>query len=155
MCAIRFESFLARKWPSEKRFGLEGCEILIPALKKILDKSTALGVERFVFGMPHRGRLNVLANVCRKPLRQIFTQFAALEAADEGSGDVKYHLGTYIERLNRVTNKNVKLAVVANPSHLEVVDPMVQGKTKAEQFYIGDTEGKKVCLRNGFFFRGV
>lgn len=62
----------------------------------------------------------------------------------QGSGDVKYHLGTYIERLNRVTNKNIRLAVVANPSHLEAVDPVVQGKTRAEQFYRGDGEGKKV-----------
>nr|XP_050850296.1 2-oxoglutarate dehydrogenase complex component E1 isoform X4 [Vespula vulgaris] len=142
--ATRFEAFLARKWSSEKRFGLEGCEILIPAMKQVIDKSTELGVESIVMGMPHRGRLNVLANVCRKPLNQIFTQFAALEAADDGSGDVKYHLGTYIERLNRVTNKNIRLAVVANPSHLEAVDPIVQGKTRAEQFYRGDGEGKKV-----------
>ncbi|XP_046392850.1 2-oxoglutarate dehydrogenase, mitochondrial isoform X2 [Ischnura elegans] len=142
--ATGFEAFLARKWSSEKRFGLEGCEILIPAMKQIIDKSTELGVESIVMGMPHRGRLNVLANVCRKPLEQIFTQFAALEAADDGSGDVKYHLGTYIERLNRVTNKNIRLAVVANPSHLEAVDPVVQGKTRAEQFYRGDGEGKKV-----------
>ncbi|KAI8428549.1 hypothetical protein MSG28_007312 [Choristoneura fumiferana] len=90
-----FENFLAKKWSSEKRFGLEGCEILIPAMK-------------------------------------------------QGSGDVKYHLGTYIERLNRVTNKNIRLAVCANPSHLEAVDPVVQGKTRAEQFYRGDNEGKKV-----------
>lgn len=67
-----------------------------------------------------------------------------MEAADDGSGDVKYHLGTYIERLNRVTNKNVRLAIVANPSHLEAVDPVVQGKTRAEQFYRGDGEGKRV-----------
>uniref|UniRef100_A0A0A9XM16 2-oxoglutarate dehydrogenase complex component E1 n=1 Tax=Lygus hesperus TaxID=30085 RepID=A0A0A9XM16_LYGHE len=142
--ATGFESFLAKKWSSEKRFGLEGAEILIPAMKQIIDKSTDLGVESIVMGMPHRGRLNVLANVCRKPLEQIFTQFAALEAADDGSGDVKYHLGTYIERLNRVTNKNIRLAVVANPSHLEAADPIVQGKTRAEQFYRGDGEGKKV-----------
>ncbi|XP_023245263.1 2-oxoglutarate dehydrogenase, mitochondrial isoform X2 [Copidosoma floridanum] len=142
--ATMFEAFLARKWSSEKRFGLEGGEILIPAMKQIIDKSTELGVESIVMGMPHRGRLNVLANVCRKPLNQIFTQFAALEAADDGSGDVKYHLGTYIERLNRVTNKNIRLAVVANPSHLEAADPVVQGKTRAEQFYRGDGEGKKV-----------
>ena len=65
------------------------------------------------------------------------------QAADEGSGDVKYHLGTYIERLNRATNKNIRLCVVANPSHLEAVNPVVEGKTRAEQFYRGDTEGKK------------
>ncbi|XP_056632146.1 2-oxoglutarate dehydrogenase complex component E1 isoform X4 [Diorhabda carinulata] len=142
--ATMFESFLARKYSSEKRFGLEGCEILIPAMKAVIDKSTDLGVESIVMGMPHRGRLNVLANVCRKPLHQLFTQFAGLQAADDGSGDVKYHLGTYIERLNRVTNKNIRLAVVANPSHLETVDPVTQGKTRAEQFYRGDGEGKKV-----------
>ena len=91
----------------------------------------------------------MLANVCRKPLEQIFCQFdSKLEAADEGSGDVKYHLGMSHERINRVTNKNIRLAVVANPSHLEAVDPVVQGKTKAEQYYRGDHEGKKVrCLR--------
>ena len=116
-----------------------------------------------VMGMPHRGRLNVLANVCRKPLEQLLTQFHGLEvsekienirwmdrirliflqAVDEGSGDVKYHLGTYIERLNRATNKNIRMSVVANPSHLEAVNPIVEGKTRAEQFYRGDTEGKK------------
>uniref|UniRef100_A0A182PER0 2-oxoglutarate dehydrogenase, mitochondrial n=1 Tax=Anopheles epiroticus TaxID=199890 RepID=A0A182PER0_9DIPT len=142
--ATGFEAFLAKKFSSEKRFGLEGCEIMIPAMKEVIDVSTRLGVESIIMGMPHRGRLNVLANVCRKPLHQIFTQFAGLEAADDGSGDVKYHLGTYIERLNRVTNKNIRLAVVANPSHLEAVDPVVQGKTRAEQFYRGDGEGKKV-----------
>lgn len=139
-----FENFLAKKYSSEKRFGLEGVEMMIPGMKEIVDYSTNCGVESFVFGMPHRGRLNVLANVCRKPLDQILTQFAGLEAADEGSGDVKYHLGTYIERLNRVTNKNIRLAVVANPSHLEAADPIVQGKVRAEQFYRGDAEGKKV-----------
>ncbi|XP_011183823.1 2-oxoglutarate dehydrogenase-like, mitochondrial isoform X2 [Zeugodacus cucurbitae] len=141
--ATGFEAFLAKKYSSEKRFGLEGGEMLIPAMKEVIDVSTELGVESVIMGMPHRGRLNVLANVCRKPLPQIFTQFAGLEAADDGSGDVKYHLGTYIERLNRVTNKNIRLAVVANPSHLEASCPVVQGKTRAEQFYRGDQEGKK------------
>ena len=96
----------------------------ILGMKEVVDVSTMAGVESVVIGMPHRGRLNVLANVCRKPLDQLLTQFAGLEAADEGSGDVKYHLGTYIERLNRVTNKNIRLSVVANPSHLEAVDPI-------------------------------
>jgi len=142
--SIGFESFLARKWTAEKRFGLEGVDMLIPCMKQVIDKSTELGVECVVMGMPHRGRLNVLANVCRKPLEQILTQFnPGLEAADEGSGDVKYHLGTYIERLNRATNKNIRLSVVANPSHLEAVNPIVEGKVRAEQFYRGDTEGKK------------
>lgn len=81
----RFEAFLAKKFSSEKRFGLEGCEIMIPAMKEVIDTSTKLGVESIIMGMPHRGRLNVLANVCRKPLPQIFTQFAGLEAADDVS----------------------------------------------------------------------
>ena len=92
-----------------------------------------------------RGRLNVLANVCRKPLEHIFCQFySQLEAADQGSGDVKYHLGMSHERINRATNKPMRMSVVANPSHLEAVDPVVQGKVKAEQYYRGDTDGKKV-----------
>uniref|UniRef100_A0A8C1RKR6 oxoglutarate dehydrogenase (succinyl-transferring) n=1 Tax=Cyprinus carpio TaxID=7962 RepID=A0A8C1RKR6_CYPCA len=141
----RFEDFLARKWSSEKRFGLEGCEVLIPALKMIIDKSSEAGIESVIMGMPHRGRLNVLANVVRKDLDQIFCQFdPKLEAADEGSGDVKYHLGMYHERINRETDKNITLSLMANPSHLEAVDPVVQGKTKAEQFYGGDTEGRRV-----------
>ncbi|KAK3733539.1 hypothetical protein RRG08_063852 [Elysia crispata] len=143
--STRFEEFLARKWSSEKRFGLEGCEVLIPAMKTIIDSSSAAGVDSFIIGMPHRGRLNVLANVCRKPLEKIICQFdSKLEAADEGSGDVKYHLGMSHERVNRVTNKYIKIAVVANPSHLEAVDTVVQGKARAEMFYRGDTDGKKV-----------
>ncbi|XP_032161396.1 2-oxoglutarate dehydrogenase, mitochondrial isoform X1 [Mustela erminea] len=143
--STRFEDFLQRKWSSEKRFGLEGCEVLIPALKTIIDKSSENGVDYVIMGMPHRGRLNVLANVIRKELEQIFCQFdSKLEAADEGSGDVKYHLGMYHRRINRVTDRNITLSLVANPSHLEAADPVVMGKTKAEQFYCGDTEGKKV-----------
>uniref|UniRef100_A0A8B9KSQ2 2-oxoglutarate dehydrogenase complex component E1 n=1 Tax=Astyanax mexicanus TaxID=7994 RepID=A0A8B9KSQ2_ASTMX len=143
--STRFEEFLQRKWSSEKRFGLEGCESLIPALKTIIDKSSENGVESVIMGMPHRGRLNVLANVIRKELEQIFCQFdSKLEAADEGSGDVKYHLGMYHRRINRVTDRNITLSLMANPSHLEAVDPVVQGKTKAEQFYCGDTEGNRV-----------
>ncbi|VDP42545.1 unnamed protein product [Schistosoma curassoni] len=143
--STRFESFLAKKWSSEKRFGLEGCEVLIPAMKAVIDSSSALGVESFVIGIPHRGRLNVLANVCRKPLDDIFCQFdSKLEACDEGSGDVKYHLGMSHQRLNHMTGKMINLAVCANPSHLEAVCPVAQGKTKAEQFYRGDSDGKKV-----------
>uniref|UniRef100_A0A8C3VAE0 2-oxoglutarate dehydrogenase complex component E1 n=1 Tax=Catharus ustulatus TaxID=91951 RepID=A0A8C3VAE0_CATUS len=139
---IYSSEFLHRKWSSEKRFGLEGCEVLIPALKTIIDKSSEKGVDYVIMGMPHRGRLNVLANVIRKELEQIFCQFdSKLEA---GSGDVKYHLGMYHRRINRVTDRNITLSLVANPSHLEAADPVVQGKTKAEQFYCGDTEGKKV-----------
>ncbi|KAK9968708.1 hypothetical protein ABG768_003019 [Culter alburnus] len=143
--STRFEEFLQRKWSSEKRFGLEGCESLIPALKTIIDRSSENGVENVIMGMPHRGRLNVLANVIRKELEQIFCQFdSKLEAADEGSGDVKYHLGMYHRRINRVTERHITLSLMANPSHLEAVDPVVQGKTKAEQFYCGDSDGNRV-----------
>ncbi|KAJ3610565.1 hypothetical protein NHX12_022657 [Muraenolepis orangiensis] len=143
--STRFEDFLSRKWSSEKRFGLEGCEVLIPALKMIIDCSSAAGIDSIVMGMPHRGRLNVLANVIRKDLDQIFCQFdPKLEAADEGSGDVKYHLGMCHKRINRGTDKTITLSLMANPSHLEAVDPVVQGKAKAEQFYRGDSQGKKV-----------
>ncbi|XP_033123108.1 2-oxoglutarate dehydrogenase, mitochondrial-like isoform X2 [Anneissia japonica] len=143
--STRFEEFLARKWSAEKRFGLEGCEVLVPALKTIIDVCSEKGVETFNLGMPHRGRLNVLANVARKPLEQLFSQFdSKLEASDEGSGDVKYHLGMAHDRHNHISNKNIHIAIVANPSHLEAVDPVVQGKTRAMQFYKGDTEGKKV-----------
>uniref|UniRef100_A0A4W3H9G5 2-oxoglutarate dehydrogenase-like, mitochondrial n=1 Tax=Callorhinchus milii TaxID=7868 RepID=A0A4W3H9G5_CALMI len=143
--SARFEDFLARKWSSEKRFGVEGCEILIPALKTIIDKSTCKGIENIIMGMPHRGRLNVLANVIRKDLEQIFCQFdPKLESADEGSGDVKYHLGVYNEVINRVNDKHIAMSLMANASHLEAVDPIVQGKTKAEQFYRGDNTGKQV-----------
>lgn len=138
------EDFLAKKWPSEKRFGLEGCEVLVPALKGIIDISSAKGIDSIVIGMPHRGRLNVLANVCRKPLETILTQFKALASSDEGSGDVKYHLGLSHERMNRASNRNLKISLCANPSHLEAVDPIVQGKTRAEQFYLGDKTGDKV-----------
>jgi 2-oxoglutarate dehydrogenase E1 component len=143
--STRFEEFLAKKWSSEKRFGLEGCEVLIPCMKSVIDSSSDLGVDSFVIGMPHRGRLNVLANVCRKPLNQLFCQFdSKLEPQGEGSGDVKYHLGMCHNRINRLNNRPIKVSVVANPSHLEAVNPVVQGKTYAEQFYRGDKNGDHV-----------
>ncbi|VIO87576.1 2-oxoglutarate dehydrogenase E1 component, mitochondrial precursor, putative [Brugia malayi] len=141
--STKFEEFLAKKWPSEKRFGLEGCEVLIPAAKQVIDVSSAAGVDSVVIGMPHRGRLNMLANVCRQPLSVILSQFSTLEPADEGSGDVKYHLGISLERLNRVSGRKIKIAVVANPSHLEAVDPIVLGKVRAESFYNGDENGDR------------
>jgi len=146
--ATRFEEFLAKKWSSEKRFGLEGCEVLIPAMKSIIDSVSEKGVDTVIMGMPHRGRLNVLANVTRKPLEELFCEFdSKLDPNEEGSGDVKYHLGTSTERINRVTNSKIKLAVVANPSHLEAVNPVVAGKTKSEQFYRDDKNGDKVmCM---------
>lgn len=144
MKSTGFEAYLARKWSSEKRFGLEGCEVLIPALNEIVDESSGYGVDTVFLGMPHRGRLNVLANVCRKPLSTIFAQFHGLEAEDRGSGDVKYHLGTNVRQTNERTGKPMTMALVANPSHLEAVDPVVLGKTRAEQFFRGDSRGDRV-----------
>jgi len=142
--ATWFESFLARKWSNEKRFGLEGCEMLIPALNEIVDKSSVYGVSSFVIGMPHRGRLNVLANVCHQPLHTIFVQFLGLRAKHNGSADVKFHLGTFVERTNECSNKKIAVSVMANPSHAEGVDSVVQGKTRAEQIFRDDSNGKEV-----------
>ncbi|KAL3697003.1 hypothetical protein R1sor_011079 [Riccia sorocarpa] len=149
MWSTNFENFLAQKWTAAKRFGLEGCETLIPGMKELIDKAADLGVESVVIGMPHRGRLNVLGNVVRKPLRQIFNEFsggikpAEVEAGGyTGSGDVKYHLGTSYDRPTR-SGKHIHLSLVANPSHLEAVAPVVIGKTRAKQFYAQDTKRLK------------
>lgn len=126
-----FESFLATKYPNDKRFGLEGGETLIPGMKALIDRSVDHGVKEIVIGMPHRGRLNVLSNVVRKPNESIFSEFAGTaDPSDEGSGDVKYHLGMSFERPTP-SGKRVQLSLVANPSHLEAEDPVVLGKTRA------------------------
>ncbi|RWW18242.1 hypothetical protein GW17_00017783 [Ensete ventricosum] len=141
-----FENFLATKWKAAKRFGLEGGETLIPGMKEMFDRAADLGVESIVIGMPHRGRLNVLGNVVRKPLRQIFSEFSGGtkpveegEGLYTGTGDVKYHLGTSYDRPTR-GGKMIHLSLVANPSHLEAVDPVVVGKARAKQYYSNDTE---------------
>ncbi|KAJ7971304.1 putative 2-oxoglutarate dehydrogenase [Quillaja saponaria] len=139
-----FENFLATKWTSAKRFGLEGGETLIPGMKEMLDQAADLGVESIVMGMAHRGRLNVLGNVVRKPLRQIFSEFSGgLSDAEvglyTGTGDVKYHLGTSYDRPTR-GGKRIHLSLVANPSHLEAVNPVVVGKTRAKQYYSNDVD---------------
>ncbi|XP_044750398.1 2-oxoglutarate dehydrogenase, mitochondrial-like isoform X2 [Coccinella septempunctata] len=139
-----FEAFLAKKWSSEKRFGIEGCEILIPAMKEVIDQSTKRGVENYIIGMSHRGRLNTLVNVCRKPLHQLFAHFIGLEAAEVGAGDVKYHLGTFAKVMNRTNNKIINISLVANASHLEHVNPVCLGKCRAEQFFLGDRKGDLV-----------
>jgi 2-oxoglutarate dehydrogenase E1 component len=133
-----FESFLATKYPNDKRFGLEGCETLVPGMKALIDRSVDYGVKDIIIGMPHRGRLNVLSNVVRKPNESIFSEFAGTGAAeDEGSGDVKYHLGMNFERPTP-SGKRVQLSLVANPSHLEAEDPVVLGKARAIQHYNND-----------------
>ncbi|KAK9832587.1 hypothetical protein WJX81_001617 [Elliptochloris bilobata] len=135
-----FESFLANKYTAAKRFGLEGCEALIPGMKALIDRSAEAGVESICIGMPHRGRLNVLANVVRKPLAQIFSEFTGTVPMGDhymGSGDVKYHLGTSYDRPT-VSGKRVHLSLLANPSHLEAVDPVMLGKVRAKQYYSDD-----------------
>ncbi|KAI0565325.1 2-oxoglutarate dehydrogenase E1 component [Gracilaria domingensis] len=141
-----FELFLARKHTTAKRFGLEGGEALIPGLQAMLDYGSQLGVENIVLGMAHRGRLNVLANVTGKPLEQMFHEFLPHEDpfADSylGSGDVKYHLGTSSKR-RMPSGNTLQFSLLANPSHLEAVDPVVVGKTRAKQFFTDDFTREK------------
>lgn len=132
-----FETFLASKFPNDKRFGLEGAETLVPGMKSLIDRSVEYGIEDIVIGMPHRGRLNMLSNVIRKPNESIFCEFAGSASFDEGSGDVKYHLGANYQRPTP-SGKKVNLSMVANPSHLEAEDPVVLGKTRAIQHYKSD-----------------
>ncbi|SCZ88064.1 BZ3500_MvSof-1268-A1-R1_Chr10-2g02825 [Microbotryum saponariae] len=132
-----FERFIASKYPNEKRFGLEGAESMIPGMKALIDRSVELGVQSIVIGMPHRGRLNVLANVIRKPTEAILAEFApSLDPTQEAAADVKYHLGANYVRPTP-SGKKVSLSLVANPSHLEAEDGVVLGKTKGIQHFEG------------------
>ncbi|KAF2478595.1 2-oxoglutarate dehydrogenase E1 component [Neohortaea acidophila] len=141
-----FEAFLATKYPNDKRFGLEGGESLIPGMKALIDRSVDYGVKDIVIGMPHRGRLNVLSNVVRKPNESIFSEFGgSAEPSDEGSGDVKYHLGMNFERPTP-SGKRVQLSLVANPSHLEAEDPVVLGKARAILHYNNDEQTANTAM---------
>jgi len=129
-----FEKFLHVKYMGTKRFGLDGGESLIPAMEQIIKRGGALGIKEIVIGMPHRGRLSVLANVMRKPYRAIFNEFqgGSFKPEDvDGSGDVKYHLGASSDR--EFDSNSVHLSLTANPSHLEAVNPVVLGKVRAKQ----------------------
>ena len=140
-----FEKFLGIKYTGTKRFGVDGGEALIPALEQILKRGSSLGVKQVVIGMPHRGRLNVLVNVMHKPFSALFSEFQGNSPnpdSVEGSGDVKYHLGTSSDR--EFDGNTVHLSLTANPSHLEVVDPVVLGKVRAKQDQMGDTARKEV-----------
>ena len=130
--AVAFESFLHKKFVGQKRFSLEGAESLIPALDTLIEHSSLLGVEEFVMGMAHRGRLNVLANIFNKTYKEIFSEFEGKKYEDDLiAGDVKYHLG--FTSIQKCTNgNNVKLNLSPNPSHLEAVDPVVEGITRAK-----------------------
>ncbi len=149
--AVQFEKFIHRKFPGQKRFSLEGGESLIPALEEVIERGAELGTEEFIIGMPHRGRLNVLANIMHKPMSRILSEFGGIEYEDEElMGDVKYHLG---ETYKRKTNQNteVKLTLSPNPSHLEAVGPVVEGIARArlDHFYEGDTSKVTPILLHG------
>ncbi|HWV02508.1 MAG TPA: 2-oxoglutarate dehydrogenase E1 component, partial [Devosia sp.] len=139
--AEQYEKFLGKKYVGTKRFGLDGGESMIPALESVIKYGGAMGVREIVFGMAHRGRLNVLANVMGKPFRAIFHEFSGGSSNPEdvgGSGDVKYHLGTSTDR--EFDGISVHMSLVANPSHLEAEDPVVLGKTRAIQTIAGDLD---------------
>jgi 2-oxoglutarate dehydrogenase E1 component len=143
--AEQWEKFLARKYVGTKRFGLDGGESAVPALEAVIKYGGLSGVEEIDIGMAHRGRLNILTNVMGKPFRALFHEFAggATNPADVGgSGDVKYHLGTSSDR--EFDGIKVHLSLLPNPSHLEAVDPVVLGKTRAVQNIKGDHHGDKV-----------
>jgi len=134
-----FERYLNRKYTGTKRFGLDGAEALIPAMEAIIGQASEVGVHEIVLGMPHRGRLNVLGNIMMKPLRAIFNEFQGGSSnPDEvqGSGDVKYHLGTSADR--EFDGRPIHLSLTANPSHLEAVNPVVLGKVRSKQTLRGD-----------------
>ncbi len=140
-----FEKFLHVKYMGTKRFGLDGGESLIPAMEQIIKRGGALGVDEIVIGMPHRGRLSVLANVMGKPYRAIFNEFqgGSFKPEDvDGSGDVKYHLGASSDR--EFDGNKVHLSLTANPSHLEAVNPVVLGKVRAKQDQKHDKERSRV-----------
>src|SRR6516162_8891412 len=142
-----FEKFLDLKYTGTKRFGIDGAESVIPALEQIIKRGGALGVKEIVLGMAHRGRLNVLAQVMGKPHRAIFHEFkggSATMDAVEGSGDVKYHLGASSDR--EFDGNRVHLSLTANPSHLEIVNPVVLGKVRAKQDQHGATPENRTMV---------
>jgi 2-oxoglutarate dehydrogenase E1 component len=142
-----FEKFLHVKYMGTKRFGLDGGEALIPAMEQIIKRGGHLGVKEIVIGMPHRGRLSVLANVMGKPYRAIFNEFqgGSFKPEDvDGSGDVKYHLGASSDRT--FDGNTVHLSLTANPSHLEAVNPVVLGKARAKQDQLNDQANRTAVL---------
>ena len=139
-----FEKFLAKKYVGTKRFGLDGAESLIPALEQIIKRGGQLGVKEIKIGMSHRGRLNVLANVLQKSYKRIFNEFAGefASSSEDSTGDVKYHLGASSDRT--FDGNSVHVSLTDNPSHLEAVNPVVLGQTRAKQYFHNDKERKKV-----------
>lgn len=129
--AVGFEQFIHKKFIGQKRFSLEGAEAVVPALNGVIEHGSTLGIDEFVIGMAHRGRLNILANILKKPYEAIFAEFMASDYDDSiALGDVKYHLG-YSQTVDTDSGKQVRLHLVPNPSHLETVNPVVQGLSRA------------------------
>ena len=145
--AEAFERFLHTRYVGQKRFSLEGGEALMPLLETILARCPSLGIKEIVMGMAHRGRLNVLANFLKKPVRTIFTEFSENYTPNlaNGDGDVKYHLG-YESARDLGDGRTVSVRLASNPSHLEFVDPVVQGKARARQRILEDTAERKAVL---------
>ena len=145
VAAEGFEQFLHHKYPTGKRFSLEGGDALIPILDTLIEEAGMLGVEEMVLGMPHRGRLNVLANVLRKPYEMIVSEFEGSFLANEqaGDGDVKYHLGYSRDHLTRA-GRRIHLSLGPNPSHLEAINPVIEGVVRAKQSFLGDASHERV-----------
>ena len=141
-----FEKFLHTRFVGQKRFSLEGGETMIAAFDAMIEFSPEVGVEEIVMGMAHRGRLSVLTNILRKPFEVLFEQFSEnyIPHTVGGDGDVKYHLG-YEAELKTTSGKTVEVRLAANPSHLEIVNPVVEGKARARQRIRGDVERRRVC----------
>jgi len=143
-----FENFCGLKFSTSKRFGLDGCETMVVAMKAITKKAAKSDVSGVVIGMPHRGRLNMLMNVMHKPMPHLMSEFKGItgfgEAEWGNSGDVKYHMGIEHDHWDKDSGKYVHMALLANPSHLEAVNPLVNGQARAMQYFMGDKERKKV-----------
>ena len=142
-----FEQFLTVKYPGSKRFSIQGGDVTLPGLQAIMKQSAKMGVEEMVFGMPHRGRINVLTTIMRKPYTEMLSLFHGnMDTPDwvSSSGDVKYHLGTSSDV--DIDGNQVHLSLQANPSHLEAVDPVVVGKVRAKLDIMGDIENKSKAM---------
>ena len=143
--AVGFEQFIHKKFVGQKRFSLEGAESLIPALDSVIEHGSMLGIDEFVIGMAHRGRLNVLSNIMGKPYEDIFGEFMGEKYAEEiALGDVKYHL-SFNSTIKTDSGKDVKLSLVPNPSHLETVAPVVQGIARARIEYAYQNDFSKLA----------
>jgi len=143
--AVVFENYLATKFVGQKRFSLEGGEALIPAMHELMEKGIDHGIEDFVIGMPHRGRLNVLTNIMHKTYRDVFTEFEGRPSEDSlFDGDVKYHMGYSSDQL-REGGKKVHISLTPNPSHLETVNPVVEGIARAKIDNLHNGDNSKVC----------